>query len=264
MADTQMQDIINQLTETNQRIWDEWTKALQLHEASSDGNPVNQLYQQNLDFIEKLIKETLVAESHWVDEWHQALAQQADLPDPVNDMLGSMRATVQTMLDNRSKLWESWLDQARRMNFDGMPNVVMGGDTQNTLMQVWDEFMQHTGNLQSAMFGPAPTPSTGKKAAPAPAPAPKPAAAKPAPSKPTAAPAPANKPAAKPAPAAKKPAAKKPATAGVSKKAAPAAKKPATKPAATAKAAPAKKAGTSAAKKTAAAKKPAARTTKKS
>lgn len=147
----QVSDFLKSITEANQRIWGEWAKSLQSNKLMG-GDVAEKLYQQNLDVTEKLIHDTLQAEAAWLDQWQAGLARTPNAPPAMLELVSGVHATMKAMLQHRAQMWEAWLKQARSMNFEQMPSVVIGDDTQKTLMRVWEEFYQKASEVQKKMM----------------------------------------------------------------------------------------------------------------
>lgn len=166
MAD-QFNDLLATFTETNKRIWEQWTSALQEGAVPKGGKPMEQLWQQNLDAMEQLLTETYKAEEQWLDRWFDSVLEAPSAPDGMKDLLSNLHQTLSSMREQRSQIWKTWLKQARDMNFEAVPSVLMGADTQKTLTRIWDEFYRQAQQAQQQMMGPLSGKQPEKKADPA-------------------------------------------------------------------------------------------------
>lgn len=165
MAQQQINEFLNSLNESNKRIWDEWSKALQGNKLAVGGEAMDKLYHQNLDMTERLIKDTLKAESSWLDQWLEGVKKTPNAPEPLLALMESMHKTMKTMLEHRTQMWEGWLAQARSMNFDKMPNVLIGPETQQTVMKAWEDFYRQATEAQQRLMGDLGKPAPAKKPA---------------------------------------------------------------------------------------------------
>lgn len=112
MQKQQLEDFMLSLVENNQRVWAEWSRALQ---AGAGGSPdVGGLYRQGIDTMEALIRQTLQAESEWLDRWHEGVTAVPGAPDQLRQIFDGVRDGMQSLLEQRIQLWESLLEQARR------------------------------------------------------------------------------------------------------------------------------------------------------
>ena len=151
MAD-QFNDLLATFTEANKRIWEQWTGALQQGAVAQGGQPMEQLWKQNLDAMEKLLNETYKAEEQWLDRWFDSVLKAPNAPDGMKDLLTNLHQTLSSMREQRSQIWKAWLKQARDMNFETVPSVLIGPDAQKTLTRIWDDFYQQAQQAQEQMM----------------------------------------------------------------------------------------------------------------
>lgn len=143
------QKMYEDFSETNKRIWDQWTQTL---EKGKLGGNLDELYKQNLGMAEKMVKESLQAEEKLIDGWEQQLTKAEGVPAEVNKMVGQFCGQMRTMLDSRRKLWDTWLKQAKTMTPDTLPNMFSGNDAVGQVTKMWEDFFNQVRDAQQQML----------------------------------------------------------------------------------------------------------------
>ncbi len=136
----QFTDFFKTITESNKRLWDEWSKAFQGADMKTGAPEMDKLFKQNLDLAEKMIKDALEAESKWMDQWYDSLEGSGRTPDEFKGFLENVRKTTKAMLENRAQMWESWLQQARSLKLQDFGGTTNAQDAQKAFTKLWEDF----------------------------------------------------------------------------------------------------------------------------
>lgn len=160
MEQPDFQKLISEFNEKNQQIWSQWSKMIQ--DAGGSGD-TQQLYERNLEMVEKLVGEMLDTEQRMIESWRAQVSGYDQLPQPVRSMTENFCDAMQTMLENRRQLWRNWLDQAAKMSPQSMPNMLGGADGAQNMLRMWEDFYKQVQQSQQQMLGGLGASSTGKK-----------------------------------------------------------------------------------------------------
>lgn len=150
MEQPDFQKLIAEFNEKNQQIWSEWSKLLQ---GAGEAGNAEQLYERNLEMMEKLVGEMLDTEQRMIDSWRAQVSGYEQLPQPVRSITENFCDALQTMLENRRQLWKNWLEQARRMSPQTMPDLLGSADGAQRMMKMWEDFYRQVQESQQRMLG---------------------------------------------------------------------------------------------------------------
>lgn len=180
MHEQQLEEFMASLVENNQRIWKEWSRALQT--GAAGGADVGRLYLQGIDAMEALVRQALQAESEWLDRWHEGVSAVPGAPEQLRQIFDGVRDGMKGLLEQRVRLWESLLEQARRAGPGQSPSAA--ADAMG-LARMWEDFYRGAASAElTGDRGPAPQPEAKERSTQPAGEAPKPAEAAPAKSKP--------------------------------------------------------------------------------
>lgn len=148
----QFPDLFKTIAESNQRLWDEWSKAFQSTGGRSGVPDVDAMFKQNLDLAEKMVKDALSAEAKWMDQWYDSLENSGRTPAEFKDFIENVRKTTKTMLESRARMWESWLDQARNLKVQDLGAMTNTQEAQKAFTRLWEDFAKQAEAAQERLL----------------------------------------------------------------------------------------------------------------
>jgi hypothetical protein len=149
MEQPDFQKLMADFNEKNSQLWAQWSSMI--NEAGGSGD-TQQLYERNLEMMEKLVGEMLDTEQKMIESWRAQISGYDQLPQPVRSMTENFCDAMQTMLENRRQLWRNWLDQARRMSPQSMPDLLGSQDGPQKMMKMWEDFYKQVQSSQEQML----------------------------------------------------------------------------------------------------------------
>ena len=143
-----MQQLFDNLAETNRTIWNQWLEGARKGNFSSMNKEVERNYRQNIDMAEKMVKDGLRAQSEFVEQWCRSITASEQIPKPLLDMTENFRTSMDSWIGAREELWSNWFDGARKVDLEHL--MPLASD-KGGFLKIWEDLSRKTMEIQEGV-----------------------------------------------------------------------------------------------------------------
>lgn len=140
----QAEDLFNSWAKTQQSAWQNWQQLMDPDAAQSQ---LQENWQKMVAIWEDAVKNSLSAQTGWMQTWVDSLDGQPGVPDDMVKWVEQAKELNQRWAENQEKLWQGWFDLMKQVKPMPAPN---GGvvDSQK-LFEAWQESTQKVMDAQT-------------------------------------------------------------------------------------------------------------------
>jgi hypothetical protein len=138
----QSEDMLKTWTESQKKLWDEWTKAM----PSFGKSPSTEVWEKTVEAWRQTVQRLLDAQIEAMHQWAEHFTTGKGTPQETAEWAKQGQEMLTRLAETQKQLWESWFDVVKKFDASNMMNWPRDGQK---FIQTWQETIQKAFDAQA-------------------------------------------------------------------------------------------------------------------
>jgi hypothetical protein len=138
----QSEEMLKTWTETQKKMWDEWTKAIQ----GFGKSPSTEVWEKTVETYQQTVQRVLDAQLEGARRWAENFPTGKGTPQEAAEWAKQGQDLIIRWTETQKQLWGSWFELVKKLDASNMINWPRDGQK---FLQSWQETIQKALNAQA-------------------------------------------------------------------------------------------------------------------